>query len=1158
MLLGWWCICACLHWLAGGGASEVGILLICDQTFQEICRKKQYDAKGDVGVTLELVSDSNSYITHVENIHSLLQNDKRRDVIMVFGDSSLVSAAGTVVQGTRISVIAYNKGPVPTIYQDDIISVNSNMLHLGQAMMHLINSLRVVKHTHVFTDINLLYDGFLQGFWDGNLNFSHSTVLHEDMENEISLFFYLRDLRESGIKQFVVHARPDLVYLLMRANRRLDNTGRGYQWFLSYTSVSNFTDNDIIPEGTLVVESAQNDQAVVEYALGRIFEELENIVHNCFTGDIFDCIRDVRVNKSSKKNLLLSSGIGHFEISNRFWRVINETYKELEWMSAGNIFYNSTKHSIQWYGSTILGPIFHSKNFYRVVTTPSPPFVMIKGPIDQGDSCYGNKLCFKILKGNPMYLGPNTRLEDFKKNVEVERYCCSGFVMDILEYLSTDLVFDYLVYFRDEVGHNATDRRESMIYDVGNGTADIIAGALTITSNDSKILRFTEPYYFSGFVMAVPLETTKPSMDAFTAPFDGYVWLAIFLSATTAALATSLFEWNSPFGLNPWGRKRLKNYTLGSALVMVYSVLFGHTVSTKSPKSWPAKVLQNFWAGLAIFIVASYTANLAAYLAGISRVDEIISIFDQSMSSKRVYVTRSSPAANYLQVIKEKLKRNIVINEISPEETPHSIVKHLRDKTYDVFINDRLLLEYTLAQHDNCSIKFSGHDFGENLYAFGLNRDAIHLTENMSSLILSYLEGGQVTEAMQRYIKNRNCAAQGERFTRKYGLDHTGGLFIILLSAMFVGALLLIVELYVFKYLVPYLRKKPNDSLWKNRNIEYVNQRLYRTLMSEQLVSPQQTAQEMIRIVRERRFDRLFLKNELRDQGKIQKKGIPKGLRLIDITDNLIRSKKAESEIFATSSSSNLYSINEQEYDDDSLSDVSDYVTGDEQDMQISFEDMKDTVIDRSEVPINNQRQARQSCSEATRMQSLKVTPSQYVRCKQSRVRYCSDSNLGGSHSSSSYRRNKSCPNFQKHPTKDEKKQKMYEMDEIEMLEIAARPDKTKLIRKSKKANIGRAFTFYGKSLKDNRLKSSIRSHAMATRRHSESAFDDCAVDALSKEDLMVLWKKSEIELQTSLNRVTQENTHLKRLLRVVEVSENVPGEEVSKGEAVHITATPL
>ena len=337
--------------------------------------------------------------------------------------------------------------------------------------------------------------------------------------------------------------------------------------------------------------------------------------------------------KNSSRNLPLWCGTAQFAINNHFWRVVNNTYQELEWMSAGKIFYNHSKHSVQWYGSTILGPSINNKHFHRVVTNPAPPFVFTKGPIDPGDSCYGNKMCYKILRGNPIHLGPSTRLEDLQ-GVEAERYCCSGFVMDILEYLSTDLAFDYLVYFRDENSQNITDLYESMVNDVKNGTADIVAGALTVTSNRSKSLRFTEPYYFSGFAMIVlPQEASKPSMDAFTAPFDSYVWLAIFLSATTAALATSLFEWNSPFGLNPWGRKRLKNYTLGSALVMVYSVLFGHTVSTKSPKSWPAKVLQNFWAGLAIFIVASYTANLAAYLAGINRVDEIISIFHQSVGS---------------------------------------------------------------------------------------------------------------------------------------------------------------------------------------------------------------------------------------------------------------------------------------------------------------------------------------------------------------------------------------------------------------------------------------------------------------------------------------------------------------------------------------------
>lgn len=245
------------------------------------------------------------------------------------------------------------------------------------------------------------------------------------------------------------------------------------------------------------------------------------------------------------------------------------------------------------------------------------------------------------------------------------------------------------------------------------------------------------------------------------------------------------------------------------------------------------------------------------------------------------------------------------------------------------------------------------------------------------------------------------------------------------------------------------------------------------------------------------------------------------------------------------------------------MSDVSDYVTGDEQDIQISFEDIENPTVlsDISEVPINNQRKAPKNSPHVTRSMSEKVI-GQFIR-HNPRARYCSDSVYSGVSFKSLKKRNKSCPSFQKRSTKEkENKRRVFEEGEIEMVDmshLAERPEKTQLIHKSKRgANLGRAFTFYGRSMKDNRLKSSIRKHAMATRRHSESVFDDCAVDALSKEDLMVLWKKSEIELQTSLNRVTQENAHLKRLLRVVEVSEKSPQEEAPDRETAQLTATPL
>lgn len=76
-------------------------------------------------------------------------------------------------------------------------------------------------------------------------------------------------------------------------------------------------------------------------------------------------------------------------------------------------------------------------------------------------------------------------------------------------------------------------------------------------------------------------------------------------------------------------------------------------------------------------------------------------------------------------------------------------------------------------------------------------------------------------------------------------------------------------------------------------------------------------------------------------------------------------------------------------------------------------------------------------------------------------------------------------------------------------------------------------------NVKDNRLKSSIRHHAMASvPSHSSARVDACAVEALSKEDLLVLWKRSEIELQTKLNRMLHQNRHLQQLVRIAEISQ--------------------
>jgi ionotropic glutamate receptor NMDA 3A len=277
-----------------------------------------------------------------------------------------------------------------------------------------------------------------------------------------------------------------------------------------------------------------------------------------------------------------------------------------------------TPFGILWPFEPVKSHIRNGKKHYRVVTNPVKPFVIN----DERGSDYGHcATCLKLTTKDKMTT-INTLLEfnNGKENIsEVFTVsCCRGLTVDLLNQLADDLNFEYTMYVVQdtEYGKEINDSWTGMVYDLMEGTAHMAIGAFSITTDRLKAIDFTYPYFFSRFSVLYREQIGYSIMHAFLEPFHSYVWYSIFITATLSGICSSIFEWNSPFGLNPWGRKRKQNYCLASGLTMAYSLLFGHTVKTKPPKSWPSKVLQNFWACACIFIMSAYTANLAAYIAG--------------------------------------------------------------------------------------------------------------------------------------------------------------------------------------------------------------------------------------------------------------------------------------------------------------------------------------------------------------------------------------------------------------------------------------------------------------------------------------------------------------------------------------------------------------
>lgn len=177
-----------------------------------------------------------------------------------------------------------------------------------------------------------------------------------------------------------------------------------------------------------------------------------------------------------------------------------------------------------------------------------------------------------------------------------------------------------------------------IVGDLVSGAAHMSFAALSVSSSRSEVIDFSTPFFYSGvsFLAAPPQKSEFPLL-AFLLPFSPELWIAIFTSLNVTAIAVAIYEWLSPFGLNPWGRQRSKNFSMSSALWVMWGLLCGHLVAFKAPKSWPNKFLINVWGGFSVIFVASYTANIAALIAGLFFQNTVSNYNDRSVSIHNIF-----------------------------------------------------------------------------------------------------------------------------------------------------------------------------------------------------------------------------------------------------------------------------------------------------------------------------------------------------------------------------------------------------------------------------------------------------------------------------------------------------------------------------------------
>ncbi|KAI8437578.1 hypothetical protein MSG28_011864 [Choristoneura fumiferana] len=430
----------------------------------------------------------------------------------------------------------------------------------------------------------------------------------------------------------------------------------------------------------------------------------------------------------------------------------------------------------------------------HVLTIEEKPFVYTRR-IDDGSECTPEEIpC------------PHYNASDDTDQM----YCCKGFCMDLLKHLSTWINFTYSLALSPDgqFGHyvirnlshpGAKKEWTGLIGELVYERADMIVAPLTINPERAEFIEFSKPFKYQGITILEKKPSRSSTLVSFLQPFSNTLWILVMVSVHVVALVLYLLDRFSPFG-----RFKLANIdgteedalNLSSAIWFAWGVLLNSGIGEGTPRSFSARVLGMVWAGFAMIIVASYTANLAAFLVLERPKTKLTGINDarlrNTMENLTCATVKGSGVDMYFrrQVELSNMYRTMEANNYDNAE---QAIQDVKNGKLMAFIWDSSRLEFEAAQ--DCELVTAGELFGRSGYGVGLQKGS-PWADWVTLAILDFHESGIMESLDNNWILRNNLlnCEENEKTPNTLGLKNMAGVFILVLAGIIGGIVLIVIE----------------------------------------------------------------------------------------------------------------------------------------------------------------------------------------------------------------------------------------------------------------------------------------------------------------------------------------------------------------------------
>lgn len=318
----------------------------------------------------------------------------------------------------------------------------------------------------------------------------------------------------------------------------------------------------------------------------------------------------------------------------------------------------------------------------------------------------------------------------------------------------------------------------NLVNDVAQNKYDAAIGDITITTNRTRIVDFTQPFMESGLVVVAPVKEVKSKPWSFLMPFSWQMWAVTGVFFLFVGTVVWILEHRTNTEFRGPPRQQLATVFWFSFSTM----FFAHRENTGSTLG---RLVLLLWLFVVLIINSSYTASLTSILTVQQLSSRVQGIDSLISSSDPIGIQDGSFAYNYL------------VNELNIAESRIRIMK-----SHDDYINalqkgpneggvaaivDELPYVELFLASTKCQFSIVGREFTKSGWGFAFQRDS-PLAVDLSTAILQLSENGELQRIHDKWLSHDSCSAQINPIDdNRLSLKSFWGLFLICAIACFLA-----------------------------------------------------------------------------------------------------------------------------------------------------------------------------------------------------------------------------------------------------------------------------------------------------------------------------------------------------------------------------------